>query len=229
MPKERGFTKKAQVSRLLAILICFCSVLAAQVPPLAVVDEPLPPIEAGVEFHVLLHASGGVPPYVWSIASGELPDGINLSAEGLLSGRPAKPGAFTLTLKIEDSGHPAHAINKEFRAVVGASLLFEWLEPPKVHDNRIDGTAQVSNGSADPFDLTVVIVAVAENGRATAIGYEHFTLKAGATSVKIPFGNTLPHGGYVVHADAIAEIPTRKSILRQSLETAQPLQVTQGP
>ena len=69
---------------------------------------------------------------------------------------------------------------------------------------------QVSNGSKDTFDLTVIIVAVADNGRATAIGYEHFPLKAGATNVQIPFGNTLPHGGYVIHADAIAEIPTRK-------------------
>ena len=147
-----------------------------------------------MEFHVLLHASGGVPPYVWSVASGDLPDGINLTPEGLLAGRPTRPGAFDFTLKVEDSGHPAHSINKEFRAVVTASLLLEWLQSPKVRDNRIDGSVQVSNGSKDTFDLTVIIVAVADNGRATAIGYEHFPLKAGATNVQIPFGNTLPHG-----------------------------------
>jgi hypothetical protein len=214
---------------LAAVLLGFCSVLAAQTAPLAVVDEPLPPIEAGVEFHVLLHATGGAPPYVWSVASGELPEGITLTPEGLLGGRPAKPGAFALTLKIEDSGHPAHTINKEFRVVVVAALLLEWQQPPKVHDNRIDGSVQVSNGSANAFDLTVIIVAVAENGRATAIGYEHFPLKAGATSVEIPFGNTLPSGAYVIHADAIAEIPTKNAILRQRLQTPQPLQVVQGP
>jgi hypothetical protein len=221
-----NFTK---IVRLVAILICFCGLLAAQAPPLSVIDEPLPPIEVGVEFHVLLHATGGAPPYVWSVASGDLPEGITLSPEGLLSGRPTKPGAFALTLKVEDSGHPAHTINKEFHAVVSSSLLLEWLESPKVHDDRIDGSVQVSNGSADTFDLTFVIVAIAEDGRATAIGYEHFSLKAGAANVKIPFGNTLPHGGYVIHADAIAEIPRRKVILRQSLQTPQPLQVIQGP
>ncbi len=215
--------------QLLAILICFGSLLAAQVPPLAIVDEALPPLDAGVEFHILLHASGGAPPYVWSVASGDLPEGITLTPEGLLAGRPAKPGTSAFTLKVEDSGHPAHTINKEFKAVVTASLMLEWLQPPKVRDNRIDGVAQVSNGSKDDFDLTVVIVAVADNGRATAIGYEHFSLKAGAISVQIPFGNTLPHGAYVIHADAIAEIPTRKAILRQRLQTPQPLQVVQGP
>ena len=218
-----------KISQLIAILILFCGGLAAQVPPLAIVDENLPTLDAGVEFHLLLHATGGVPPYVWSVASGDLPEGVTLTPEGLLSGRASKTGTSAITLKVEDSGRPAHTITKDFRAVVVAAMLLEWLQPPKVHDNRIDGAVQVSNGSVDTFDLTVIIVAVADNGRATAIGYEHFPLKAGATSVKIPFGNTLPHGGYVIHADAIAEIPTRRAILRQRLQTPQPLQVIQGP
>ena len=229
MAKDRGFGTKTQVGLLIAILICFSGLVAAQGPTLAVVDEPLPPIEVGVEFHFFLHANGGAPPYVWSVASGDLPEGITLTPEGLLSGRAGKAGAFTLTLQIEDSSHPAHTINKEFRAVVSASLLLEWNEVPKVRDDRIDGSVQVSNGSPDIFDLTVVIVAVAENGRATAIGYEHFPLKPGTNNLQIPFGNTLPHGAYVIHADAIAEIPTRKAILRQRLQSPQPLLVTQGP
>jgi hypothetical protein len=215
-----------------AILIgitCFCTFLCAQTPPLLVVEEPVPTLDAGIDYRLALHATGGVPPYVWSIATGDLPEGIALSANGVLSGRPTKPGTFSLTLKVEDSGHPAHSITKDFHLVVSASMLLEWVEPPKVHDNRIDGTLQVSNGSNDAFDLTVVVVAVAENGRATAIGYEHFPLKAQTTSVRIPFGNTLPHGGYTVRADAIAEIPARKAILRQGLETPQPLQIIPGP
>jgi len=217
-----------RIFRLILIPIFFSSLLAAETP-LAVVDEPVPAIEAGVEFHVLLHASGGAPPYVWSVASGDLPEGITLTPEGLLSGRPTAPGDFLLTLKVEDSGHPPHTITKDFRLVVTASLLLEWLQSPKVHDNRIDGSVQVSNGSRNTFDLTVIIVAVAEDGRATAIGYEHFPLKAGTTNVKISFGNTLPFGAYVVHADAIAEIPTRKVIIRQRLQTPQALQILQGP
>ena len=217
-----------QTIRLLAIAICFCRLSAAQAP-LAVVDSPPPPIEIGVEFHTLLHATGGVPPYVWSVASGDLPEGITLTPEGLLAGRPTKSGAFTLTLRVEDSGHPTHSVNKEFQGVVSASLSLEWLQGPRVGGNRIDGAVQVSNGSKDIFDLTVIIEAVAENGRATAIGYEHFKLNPGTTDLKIPFGNTLPRGGYVINADAIAEIQTRNVILRRRLQTPAPLQVTQGP
>jgi hypothetical protein len=215
----------------MALLACICGVCAAQtqLAPLAIVEESLPAMNVGVEFHTLLHAKGGVPPYVWSVAGGELPEGVTLTREGLLSGRPTKPGTYALTLKVEDLGNPAHSINKELQAAVTAALLLEWDEPPKVHDDRIDGSVKVSNGSKDDFDLTVVIVAVAGNGRATAIGYEHFPLKAGAMNVKIPFGNTPGYGGYIVHADAIAEIAARNVILRQRLQTPQALQIVQGP
>ena len=217
--------------RLIAVLICLGGVGAAQVQlaPLAIVEESFPAMGVGEEFHTLLHAKGGVPPYVWSVVGGELPAGVMLTRDGLLSGRPTKPGGFPVTLKVEDSGKPAHSINKELQAVVSAPLLLEWDEAPQVHDDRIDGSVKVSNGSKDDFDLTVVIVAVGENGRATAIGYEHFDLKAGATDVKIPFGNSPGYGGYVVHADAIAEIAARNVILRQRLQTAGALQIVQGP
>ena len=128
------------IRRLGAILICCFGMAAAQAPPLAIVEGSLPPVEAGMELHILLHASGGVPPYVWSVASGDLPEGVTLSAEGLLAGRPAKPGTFTVTLKVEDSGHPAHSITKDFRVTVSVALLLEWLDQPKVRANRIDGS-----------------------------------------------------------------------------------------
>src|ERR1700694_4769677 len=105
----------AQTIRLIAILILFCAVLAAQAPPLVIADEALPAMDVGVEFHMLLHATGGVPPYVWSVAGGDLPEGVTLTPEGLLAGRPATPGTFTFTLKVQDSGHPAHTITRDFR------------------------------------------------------------------------------------------------------------------
>ena len=60
-------------------------------------------------------------------------------------------------------------------------------------------------------------------------GYERFPLQPGADNVPITFGNTLPPGPYVIHADAIAEIPARNSILRQRLQTPQPLRIVGEP
>lgn len=217
--------------RLLAVTVfCLCGSIAAQTaPPLAIVEDSLPALCAGVEIRSPLHATGGVPPYHWSVSVGDLPEGIFLTAEGFVTGRPTKPGASALTITVEDSGRPAHTINKTFRAVVTAPLLLDWLRPPLIHGNRIDGAVQVSNGSKDDFDLTVIIISVNEVGRAIALGYQHFNLKAGATSVQIPFGETLSPGAYVVHADAVAEIPAKNSILRQHLQTPTALPVTLGP
>ena len=212
------------------IMVWLGAIVSAQtVPPLAMVDETLPSFDPGVEVRIPLNARGGVPPYHWSVTSGNLPEGISLSREGVLAGRPTKAGRFAYTVTVEDSASPPNRISKDLQTVVSASLVLEWLRPPQVRGDRIDGAVQLSNGTTDDFDLTFIIVAINEIGRATALGYQHFTLKAGNANFQIPFGQTLPYGKYIVHADAVAEIPARNRILRRLLETPAPLPVTQGP
>jgi hypothetical protein len=226
--KRTGMDMDRRRYLLLGAFFVALSIRLAAQPPLAIVDEPLPPIEAGIEFHLLLHATGGVPPYIWT-SDDVLPDGISLTPRGLLSGRPAKAGPISLSFTVTDSAHPANLMHKVLNTAVTASLVLEWQDPPKVAGDRIDGAVQVSNGSKDTYDLTFYVVAIAENGRATAIGYQRFPLKPQTSNFKIPFGNTLPPGGYVIHADAIAEIPKRQTILRQSLQTPSPLAIVQEP
>jgi len=217
----------------LIIATCLRVVGAQQPPPvqpLAILDQSLPPLHAGIDARIPLHASGGVPPYHWSVTAGDLPPGMALDSAGFLIGRPSKPGDFAFTLTVTDSAQPAHSVNKELRTQVTAALLLEWLRPPQVQGTEINGAVQVSNGTKDDdFDLTVIIMAVNEIGRATALGYQHVTLKAGVTNFQVPFGSTLPAGAYVVHADAVAEIPARNTILRQRLQTPVALQIVQGP
>jgi len=218
-----------RILMLAGVAIGLCMFAGAQTS-MTVVDEPLPQLKSGMEFHAVLHATGIAPPFVWSVIEGDLPDGVTLSPEGCLCGRPTKPGTYDFTVKVDDSGHPPHSVTKSFHTTVSTGLLLEWLELPKIHDNRIDGSVQLSNGSPDTYDLTVVIVAVASaDQRATAIGYERFALKPGSTNIPVRFGQSLPAGGYVVHADAIAEIGERNVILRQRLQSGNTLQVAVGP
>ena len=215
---------------LLAAVLCLSAISIAQTPPpLAITETSLPNLDAGIEFRVPLHATGGVPPYHWTIAAGDLPSGTVFTVDGVFSGRPTKPGTFAITVAVTDSDRPAHSISRDFRSQVTASLLLEWLRPPAIHGSQIDGAVQVSNGSQDMFDLTVFIVAVNDIGRATSLRYQHFNLGPGTTDIPISFTETLPPGAYAVHADAIAEIPAKSTILRQRLQTASPLPVTQGP
>ena len=57
----------------------------------------------GKDLHHQLKAEGGVAPFSWSIADGELPDGIFLSSDGLLTGIPKELGESTFTLCVTDA------------------------------------------------------------------------------------------------------------------------------
>ena len=110
-----------------------------------------------------------------------------------------------------------------------AALVLEWVQPPHVQTNRIDGAVRVSNGSRNDYDMTVIIVGINATGRATALGYQRFVLKAKSVGPDIPFGITLPDGSYVVHADAVAEIVDRKWIVKQMLQTPAALKIATSP
>ncbi len=87
----------------------------------------------------------------------------------------------------------------------------------------------VSNQTGQDFDLTVIMMAVNDIGRATAIGYQHFTLKKDTTSLEIPFGENLPRGSYELNVDAVAEVAATNSIYRARLVPNEKFQVQEGP
>lgn len=62
-------------------------------PPALAIATPgsLPQAQVGKPYNVQLVATGGVPPYTFTVASGTLPPGLTLSAAGDLSGTPTGP------------------------------------------------------------------------------------------------------------------------------------------
>jgi len=165
----------------------------------------------------------------WEVVDGDVPAGLRLSPDGILTGTPIAAGLFHFTVQVTDSSRPPVTAKRAVELRVVPPLLLEWKNYAKVSANRIDGAVLVSNGTDDDFDFTIVVLAVAEDGRATAIGYQHFPLGPGVTSFEIPFGDTLPRGAYVVHVDAIAEVPPKDAIYRARLQTKEKLQVAVGP
>ena len=191
-------------------------------------DSDLPDTYPGARYEVRLVARGGVPSLHWRMEKGALPPGVKLDEGGLLHGSPERTGEFQFTLSVTDSGKPQQAVQKQFVIRVRSAMTLIWKSPAKVNSNRIEGSVEVSNTTPDDIDLTFICLAVAGNGRATAIGYQHFNLARGMTK-ELPFGETLPHGGYVIHVDAVGEVASRNLIYRAKLETSGPLQVLVGP
>ncbi len=67
-------------------------------------------------------ATGGAPPYVWSVIGGALPGGLALNSAGVLSGTPAAAGDFTFTVRVADS--LTTSTSKVFSITVDPALAF---------------------------------------------------------------------------------------------------------
>jgi len=194
-------------------------------------DTQLPETYPHASYEFRFRAQGGVPPLHWRLErdKGTLPPGLKLEDDGLLHGSPDRTGDFQFTVSVTDNGQPQRSVEKAFLLRVRSAMALSWKSPAHVNGNRIEGSAEISNTTADDIDLTFIVLAVPENGRAVAIGYQHFVLRRGTLDQELPFGETLPRGGYVVHVDAVGEVPARNVIYRERLQTPSSLQVTIGP
>jgi hypothetical protein len=191
-------------------------------------DSDLPDTSPHAPYQQRFRAHGTVGVQHWKLLKGTLPPGMKLEDDGLLHGQAEHSGEFWFTVAVTDA-RPQPGVQKEFVLRVRSALTLKWKTPARVNGKRIEGSAEVSNTTPDDMDLTFIVLAVAENGRATAIGYQHFVLQRGTIAKELPFGETLPPGGYVVHVDAVGEVEQKNVIYRERLQTPSALQVTLGP
>jgi putative Ig domain-containing protein len=212
-----------------ATAVCFIATLCAvpiasaqarRRPPLQIVTPALPAPVAGEKYDVQLRAIGGHPPYLWTLQGGKsLPSGLTLDPIlGKITGTPASSDEFSVLVQVADSAEPPLTHSKLLVAQSGAPLTVRWTVRPHIVANNIAGAVRVANGSHDTVDMTVIVMAVNENGRATALRYEHLNLPPGKETPDLSFDVSLPVGQYVAHVDATGEVPEKKAIYRDRHE-----------
>ena len=224
-------TRCRYVLLLVAVLLTG-PMLAQQAPDTATIliqTTSMPKVFLRRPLRIELKAQGGTAPLRWEATGGDMPPGLTLSPDGVLSGIPNKLGKYSFMVTVRDSGRPAHERNQEFTLVVTAPLLVEWSRPPVVNGQLVEGAIKVTNGTDTDFDLTEIVMAVNEIGRATALGYQHFKLTAGTEEFEIPFSENLPKGAYQLHVDAVAEVPETNTIYRARLAPEEKMVVQKGP
>lgn len=200
-------------------------------------DSNLPDAYPHTPYELRFRARNGIPVLHWRVVKisrrgeplGDLPPGLKLEDSGLLHGEPERSGEFQFTVAVIDGSGSPGGVQKNFVLRVKSALMLDWKSGAHVNGSRIEGTVAVTNTTQDDMDLTFDVKAMAENGRATEIGYQHFVLKRGTIAMVLPFGENLPHGGYLVRVDAVGEVEAKNLIYRESLQTPGPLHVNVGP
>ena len=204
----------------------------AQVAPLSIPAQPVPPAVIGQPYTLQLVAIGGTPLYSWRLIEGSpaLPPGLKLDAQkGSISGAATTAGRFNFSIEVADSAGPPATARRSYVIDVPEALVIDWDHAPRISKEGITGSVLVSNQTGQTVDLTVIIVAVNETGKAFALAEQHFPLKSDADSPTIPFGAgyVLPFGKYTIHADAVGEMAATKQIFRTRLQTAEPFVIQQ--
>jgi hypothetical protein len=77
--------------------------LAVSAPLNIETPAPLATASLGAPYSQLLLAVGGAPPLLWSISAGDLPPGLSLSANGLISGTPTIAAEYQFSVQVADT------------------------------------------------------------------------------------------------------------------------------
>ena len=83
----------------------------------AITTTSLPAATQGSAYSQALQASGGNGALIWSLASGTLPAGLNLSSGGVISGTPTGTGTSTFTVRVADSDGITGASDEDTQAL----------------------------------------------------------------------------------------------------------------
>lgn len=80
------------------------TLVVAENANLQIIPEVLPTGVWNMPYSATIRASGGIPPVNFILELGELPEGLELSTDGTISGTPTQVGRFRLVIKALDSG-----------------------------------------------------------------------------------------------------------------------------
>src|SRR5581483_5809907 len=99
-----NFTVQAKDASSATATQTFTVTIAPNTPKLSITTTSLPNGTVGESYSQSISASGGTPPYTWSLATGSLPPGLSLNASnGSIAGTPSSADTFNLTIQVKDA------------------------------------------------------------------------------------------------------------------------------
>ena len=105
--------------------------------PFVINTSSVPSATVATPYSASLTASGGQPPYQWSLASGSLPAGLQLVAStGTLAGAPTQSGTFSFSVRGTDAA--SHTAQQSLSLLVSTSPSGKTCGPPAYDCSRSD-------------------------------------------------------------------------------------------
>ena len=156
---------------------------------LVVSTSSLPNAQIGVGYNQTLAAVGGVTPYNWTLASGTLPNGLSLTAGGVISGTPTTSGTSSFTVRVTDAQTPADTATKALSITIPADLSITTASLPGgtvgvAYNQTLAASGGVTpytwtvNSGSLPAGLTLNSSTGAITGTPTTSGTSNFTVQA---------------------------------------------------
>jgi M6 family metalloprotease-like protein len=163
----------------------------------ALPEEVAIPLEAAAPPSVQLVAPEGTAPFTWTVLSGSLPEGLELSTGGSLAGTPLEEGVFTVDLGVEDALGLEATGRVRFEvgppdvplATLAAPLLGVGTHPTPAQVTFLDRNGN-DDGSYDVGDLRIFLRAHPDLPAAVAAARGEIVIPV----VRVP-GARVPGGG----------------------------------
>ncbi len=153
---------------------------------LEIVTAELPFGRAGVAYEFNVIAQGGTPPRHWNIEAGFLPASVTLNPDtGTLSGTPANPGVYPITLRVTDA--QSNSVLRELALTIESSGGPEIGSEPNLRElllaKGLEFVQTNSSGASPAGGLNAIFRAsVAFNGASSVTN----------GALRVPGGATIP-------------------------------------
>ncbi len=128
-----------------------------EITPLVITTTSLPSGTLNGPYSATLSATGGIPPYTWSIITGSLPAGLTLNAgSGVISGTPTTAGTSNFTVQVSDSESPPATANVPLSITILPQLMITTSSlPPATVNNPYSATLSATGGQL-PYTWSVI-------------------------------------------------------------------------
>lgn len=158
---QRTSTKFVRASMLLAIAAlapaCGGGGGGGTAPPLVltITTASLPAGTQGAPYFAILSATSGTAPYTWTLTAGSLPQGLSLSAAGVISGTPTARATTFFSVQVTDNAAPQGSAQALLNITINAPPLVITTTSLPSGNRTVPYSAQLqATGGVQPYTWT---------------------------------------------------------------------------